>query len=207
MTLMALSLSVGLVIDDAIVVLESIFRRVEARRGVRAARPSPARARSALAVISTTLAVCGVFVPIRFMQSTMGRYFLEFGVTVIVAVAISALVSLTLTPMLASRDAAPDAQGGRLLPHLRAWARAPWKRATRASCAGRSATSARRCGLAALTVASGCGVFATLPKSYFTQDDLNEISVSAKLPIGTPLRVTRRRAAQAGGRRATRAPK
>ena len=56
-----------------------------------------------MAVVSTTLAVCGVFVPIRFMQSTVGRYFYEFGVTVTVAVCVSALVALTLTPMLASR--------------------------------------------------------------------------------------------------------
>src|SRR5262249_8745208 len=102
MTLMALSLAVGLVIDDAIVVLESIFRRVEHGEGSQEAARSGTRD-VALAVISTTLAVCGVFVPIRFMTSTMGRYFLEFGITVTVAVLLSALVALTLTPMLASK--------------------------------------------------------------------------------------------------------
>src|SRR5262245_47151797 len=95
MTLMALSLSVGLVIDDAIVVLEAIFRKVEAGEEPIPAALSGSR-EVGLAVISTTLAVCGVFVPIRFMTSTMGRYFYEFGVTVTVAVAISALVALTL---------------------------------------------------------------------------------------------------------------
>jgi HAE1 family hydrophobic/amphiphilic exporter-1 len=102
MTLMALSLSIGLVIDDAIVVLESIFRKVE--EGIEPMRAAIEGSREVgLAVISTTLAVCAVFVPIRFMTSTMGRYFYEFGVTVTVAVAISSLVALTLTPMLASR--------------------------------------------------------------------------------------------------------
>jgi HAE1 family hydrophobic/amphiphilic exporter-1 len=111
MTLMALSLAIGLVIDDAIVVLESIFRRVEAGAESVAAAHEGSR-EVGLAVISTTLAVCAVFVPIMFMTSTMGRYFFEFGVAVTVAVCISTLVALTLTPMLASRMLRPGREPG-----------------------------------------------------------------------------------------------
>jgi len=81
MTLIALSLAIGLVIDDAIVVLESIYRRLEAGDEPMLAAQRGTR-EVGLAVVSTTLAVCAVFVPIVFMQSTIGRYFYEFGVAV-----------------------------------------------------------------------------------------------------------------------------
>jgi HAE1 family hydrophobic/amphiphilic exporter-1 len=188
MTLMALSLAVGLVIDDAIVVLESIFRRVERGEDSMTSARSGTR-EVALAVVSTTLAVCGVFVPIRFMTSTMGRYFFEFGVTVTVAVLMSALVALTLTPMLASKllrqtpnEGAFFRACGRMLAALeRGYARLlGW------SLRHRGATI----GLALLTVFSGCAVFRTLPTAYFAQDDMSEVEIAAKGPIGTPIAVT-----------------
>jgi len=90
------------VIDDAIVVLESIYRKLEAGDEPMLAAQRGARG-VGLAVVSTTLAVCAVFLPIVFMQSTIGCYFYEFGIAVTVAVCVSTLVALTLTPMLASR--------------------------------------------------------------------------------------------------------
>jgi HAE1 family hydrophobic/amphiphilic exporter-1 len=188
MTLMALSLAVGLVIDDAIVVLESIFRRVEHGEDSRAAALAGTR-EVALAVISTTLAVCGVFVPVLFMTSTMGRYFLEFAVSVTVAVLMSALVALTLTPMLASKVLRQTPKESAFF----VWC----ERALRTLERGYAALlgwSLRHKGatlaIAVTTVLSGCGVFSTLPTGYFTQDDLGEVFITAKLPIGTPLAVT-----------------
>ncbi len=188
MTLMALSLAVGLVIDDAIVVLESIFRRVEHGAGSKEAALTGTR-EVALAVISTTLAVCGVFVPIRFMTSTMGRYFFEFGVSVTVAVLMSALVALTLTPMLASkvlRQTPKESAFFRFCERALQALEHGYARLLTWSLRHKAATIA----LAVATVFSGCGVFATLPTNYFTQDDLSEVAVTAKGPIGTPLSVT-----------------
>jgi HAE1 family hydrophobic/amphiphilic exporter-1 len=188
MTLMALSLAVGLVIDDAIVVLESIFRRVEHGEASRQAALAGTR-QVALAVISTTLAVCGVFVPVLFMTSTMGRYFLEFAVSVTVAVLMSALVALTLTPMLASkvlRQTPKESAFFRACERMLAGLERGYARLLRWSLRHKAATIV----LALATVASGCGVFSTLPTGYFTQDDLGEAFVTAKLPIGTPLAVT-----------------
>jgi HAE1 family hydrophobic/amphiphilic exporter-1 len=188
MTLMALSLSIGLVIDDAIVVLESIFRKVEG--GVEPMRAAIEGSREVgLAVISTTLAVCAVFVPIRFMTSTMGRYFYEFGVTVTVAVAISSLVALTLTPMLASRWLRTTPREG---PFFRALERglSALERGYGVLLHGALRHRLATVLLAGLTVASGCWVQSTLPIDYFTQDDMSEAQINAKFPVGTPLAVT-----------------
>jgi len=113
MTLMALSLCIGLLIDDAIVVLENIYRHME--RG-----EAPADAASSgtdeigLAVISTTLAICAVFVPIAFLSGVVGRFFREFGIVAACSVCISTLVALTLTPMLCSRYLRPRSEQGRV---------------------------------------------------------------------------------------------
>jgi len=190
MTLIALSLAVGLVIDDAIVVLESISRQVE--KGQTSMQAAFIGSRQVgLAVISTTLAVCAVFIPIAFMQSNVGRYFYEFGVVVTVAVCISTLVALTLTPMLASRLLRANPAPG---PVFRAFARAldamdaGYRRVLEIALRQRVLTLT--VGLAA--VVGGCGVASTLPFDLYTQSDMDEAIVKAKLPIGTPLPVTDR---------------
>ena len=191
MTLMALTLAIGLVIDDAIVVLESIFRKVEEGRSPIDAALEGSR-EVGLAVVSTTLAVCGVFVPIFFMTSTMGRYFFEFGVTVVVAVLVSTLVAFTLTPSLASRVLSRDVkkEGAvfqwleRMLVAMEDGYRALLRWALRR----KLATSL----LAVVAIAGGCGVMTTVPVNYFTKDDLGEAAVRIKLPVGTPLSATER---------------
>ncbi|MAE95974.1 MAG: acriflavin resistance protein [Deltaproteobacteria bacterium] len=191
MTLMALTLAIGLVIDDAIVVLESIFRKVEDGKGPIDAALEGSR-EVALAVLSTTLAVCGVFVPIFFMTSTMGRYFYEFGVTVVVAVLVSTLVAFTLTPSLASRilsrNVAKEGAIFRWLERALVALENGYRGVLDWSLRHRLATSM----LALLAVAGGCGVMTTVPVNYFTRDDMGEIAVRAKLPIGTPLAATER---------------
>jgi multidrug efflux pump subunit AcrB len=98
---MALSLCIGLLIDDAIVVRENIVRHLGmGKNHVRAAEDGTNEI--GLAVMATTFAIVAVFVPIAFMNGIIGRFFLQFGITVAVAVLVSLFVSFTLDPMLSS---------------------------------------------------------------------------------------------------------
>ena len=188
MTLMALSLAVGLVIDDAIVVLEGIFRKVEdGHDSVEAARLGAAEV--GLAVLATTAAVCAVFVPIRFMTSTMGRYFYEFGVTITAAVGVSMIVAFTLTPMLASKYLRQTPKEGlffRLCERGLVALENGYRRVLAFSLRHRPITVV----MTVMVVFGGCWVQTTLPVDYFTQDDLSEARISLKMPVGTPLLVT-----------------
>ena len=101
MTMMALSLCIGLLIDDAIVVRENIVRHVHMGKDHRtAAREGTDEI--GLAVMATTFAICAVFVPVAFMKGIIGKFFFPFGITVAVAVLVSLFVSFTLDPMLSS---------------------------------------------------------------------------------------------------------
>ncbi len=101
MTMMALSLCIGLLIDDAIVVRENIVRHVHLGKDhFTAAREGTEEI--GLAVMATTFAICAVFVPVAFMGGIIGKFFYPFGVTVVVAVLVSLFVSFTLDPMLSS---------------------------------------------------------------------------------------------------------
>ncbi len=101
-TLFGLVLAIGLVVDDAIVVLENIVRRIEEGESPMDAAIHGTR-QIAFAVIATTVSLVAVFLPVIFTGGTTGRLFLEFGTTVAASVAISMVVALTLTPMLCSR--------------------------------------------------------------------------------------------------------
>ena len=101
MTMMALSLCIGLLIDDAIVVRENIVRHLGmGKNHVSAAHEGTEEI--GLAVMATTFAICAVFVPVAFMQGMVGKFFYPFGITVTVAVLVSLFVSFTLDPMLSS---------------------------------------------------------------------------------------------------------
>ena len=103
MTMLALTLMVGIVIDDAIVVLENIYRFVE-EKGMPPFQAAIEGTREiGLAVMATTLSLLAVFVPVGFMGGIVGRFMSSFGLTSAAAIAISLLVSFTLTPMLAAR--------------------------------------------------------------------------------------------------------
>jgi HAE1 family hydrophobic/amphiphilic exporter-1 len=108
-TMLALVLMVGVVIDDAIVVLENTFRFIEEKgmRPFEAARA--ATADIGLAVLATTLSLVVIFVPVSFMSSISGRFLYQFGITAAVAVLVSLLVSFTLTPMMSARLLRPAA--------------------------------------------------------------------------------------------------
>jgi len=102
-TLLALALAVGIVIDDAIVVLENVFRHIEEKKEAPMVAAVEATKEIGLAVMATTLSLIAVFLPVAFMNGVPGRFLRSFGVTMAFSIAVSMLVSFTLTPMMASR--------------------------------------------------------------------------------------------------------
>jgi HAE1 family hydrophobic/amphiphilic exporter-1 len=102
-TMLALVLMVGVVIDDAIVVLENIFRFVEEKRMDAFQAATAATQEIGLAVLATTLSLVVIFLPVSFMSSISGRFLYQFGITAAVAIGVSLLVSFTLTPMMSAR--------------------------------------------------------------------------------------------------------
>ena len=117
LSLMALTLCVGFVVDDAIVMLENIVRHMEAGEAPFAAALKGSR-EIGFTIISMTLSLAAVFIPVLFMSGILGRLLHEFAVTIMVAVLVSGFVSLTLTPMLCSRFVKPPEHG----KHGRAYA-------------------------------------------------------------------------------------
>ena len=102
LSMMALILSVGFVVDDAIVMLENIFRHMEMGKKPLAASLVGSK-EIGFTIVSMTLSLAAVFIPVLFMGGMLGRLFREFAVTICVAILISGVVSVTLTPMLCSR--------------------------------------------------------------------------------------------------------
>ena len=114
LTMLALSISIGMLIDDAIVVLENIYRhQVEEGKSPKEAALS-GTSEIGLAVLATTFSIVAVFVPVAFMKGMIGKFFFEFGMTVTFAVLVSLFISFTLTPMLCSRFMSVHKEHGRL---------------------------------------------------------------------------------------------
>lgn len=124
MSLMALTLAVGFVVDDSIVVLENIVRHMEMGKNRLQAAFEGCR-EIGFTIISMTLSLVAIFIPLLFLGGVMGRLFREFSVTIGVAVLISGLISLTLIPMLCSRHLSDTGEGqqshGRLYRITEAW--------------------------------------------------------------------------------------
>ena len=160
LSLMALTLCVGFVVDDAIVMLENITRHMEMGKSRLQATLDGSK-EIGFTIVSMTLSLAAVFIPVLFMGGILGRLLHEFAVTIIVAVLISGFVSLTLTPMLCSRMLVDEHQRkhGRVVRAQRAHVRRDgcdaYRRDARRGCCGTSAlthgrlrrrsSSARRC--------------------------------------------------------------
>jgi len=114
LTLLALVLAIGLVVDDAIVVLENVHRRMAEYGETRLVAAYRGTRQVGFAVVATSVVLIAVFVPIAFLQGSVGRLFSEFALTMAAAVAFSTLVALTLSPMMASKILPQDHQPGRL---------------------------------------------------------------------------------------------
>src|SRR5687767_14301382 len=110
-TMLALVLMVGVVIDDAIVVLENIFRFIEEKKIEAKEAAREATKDIGMAVLATTLSLVVIFLPVSFMSSISGRFLYQFGITAAVAILVSLLVSFTLTPMMSSRLLRVDDSG------------------------------------------------------------------------------------------------
>ncbi len=195
-TLMALSLSIGILIDDAIVVVENIVRHREMGRDhFTAARTGTTEI--VLAVLATTLAIVAVFVPVAFMQGIIGRFFYQFGLTVAWAVLVSLFVSFTLTPMLSAWwgvNPHTSGSGGNVITRtigvFNAWFdRQASKYRTVISWALRHRKSTM-----AIAVASLLGAFALVPfigGGFMPDTDNSEFVVQVETPEGQSLAYTR----------------
>jgi len=202
LTLMALSLSVGLLIDDAIVVRENIVRHVALGAGHREAALEGTQ-EIGLAVLATTFSIVAVFLPVGFMGGIIGRFFHQFGLTVVAAVLISMFVSFTLDPMLSSIWHDPEAEGkfgagplGRLLAWFHAFVARlsagyekllAWSLAHR----GKVVAAALASFLASFPLAKYVG------SEFVPEPDLSELQVQFKTPVGSSLELTQAKARQA----------
>jgi hydrophobe/amphiphile efflux-1 (HAE1) family protein len=192
LTLMALSLSIGLLIDDAIVVRENIVRHLGLGKShLRAAEDGTNEI--GLAVMATTFAIVAVFVPIAFMKGIIGRFFLQFGITVAVAVLVSLFVSFTLDPMLSSvwPDPAKDrfkyvpwlgrlmARIDRGIDHVHGW----YAKVLAFSLAWRKATLA----FAFAVFAGSLLLVPMIGGEFVPQVDNGYIQLNFKVPVGSSL--------------------
>ena len=183
-SLLALTLAVGLVVDDAIVVLENIVRHLEAGATPRQAALEGAR-EIGFTIASITLSLAAVFLPIVFMGGIVGRLFSEFGVTMAVAVLLSGAVSLSLTPMLASRFLA----SGHSEFFLFRWFEAGYARIERGYRVSLQWSLRHRGIMALLSLAMllGTGVAAGLvSKGFIPTVDSGKIDGNTRVPEGTP---------------------
>src|SRR5436309_2380082 len=190
MTMLALTLSVGIVIDDAIVVLENIYRFIEEKHDNQLQAAVDATKEIGLAVLATTLSLVAIFVPVGFMGCIVGRFMKSFGLTMAFAIMVSLLVSFTLTPMLSARWLKGDAHGrdrhsskdSRVFhaidvfyTRLLTWAmRYRWLVA----------------GLAALVLLSSAPLFMVANKNFMPLDDQAEFEINIRAPEGTSLEST-----------------
>jgi HAE1 family hydrophobic/amphiphilic exporter-1 len=202
LTLMALSLSVGLLIDDAIVVRENIVRHVALGADHRTAAHEGTR-EIGLAVLATTFSIVAVFLPVGFMGGIIGRFFHQFGLTVVSAVLISMFVSFTLDPMLSSIWHDPQAEGkfssgpvGRVL----AWFHAQMERFSGGYERMLGWSLAHRKSVLAIAFTSFAASFVLMKfvgSEFVPEPDLSELQVQFKTPVGAALELTAQKARQA----------
>jgi len=187
-TILGLIFAVGIVVDDAIVVVENIHRTIEERGLDSRQAASIATKEIALAVLATTLSLVVIFIPVAFMEGRTGRFFSSYGITVAFAILVSMFVSFTLTPMLASRflRMAKDertrekrAHGGRLLRLLSRH----YERLLAWSLRRRWAVM-----IAAAAVTASLWVLVPMSRfNYMPQDDSSEFEVAVEAPEGSSL--------------------
>ena len=196
LTLMALTLSVGFVVDDAIVMLENIMRHVEAGEGVMDAAFRGSR-EIGFTILSMTLSLVAVFIPVFFMADIIGRLLHEFAVTIGMAILISGFVSLTLTPMLASRFVRPHGkeQHGRLYQaseRFFAGMLAFYERTLEAAFRHRLATVVVSIALLLITLV----LFWWMPKGFLPNEDTGQIFIATEAAQGSSFEAMKERQQQ-----------
>jgi HAE1 family hydrophobic/amphiphilic exporter-1 len=186
MTMLALSLATGIVIDDAIVVIENIFRYIEEKGAAPREAAIAATQEIGLAVMATTLSLVVIFVPVAFMSGQIGRYFYSFGITSATAIMLSMFVSFTLTPALCAmwlrpQDAHQDHARSSKQIGFYAWMDRKYGRMLEWSLKHRALMLA----VATITVASAAVLYPYVGKELVPDDDQSEFSVNLRLPRGT----------------------
>jgi len=200
MTLLALSLSIGLLIDDAVVVRENIFKHLERGKAPREAALDGTK-EIALAVLATTATVVAVFLPVAFVKGMVGQFFRQFGNTVIAAVVLSLFVAFTLDPMLSSRFSKSltekHDESFRWLKRPFQWFFAQLDANYRALL-GMATRHKLVVGIIAILSLLAIGIFANLAGSEFVNsEDRGQFVVEVELPGGTALEETARLSALA----------
>ncbi len=185
LSMMALILSVGFVVDDAIVMLENIVRHTEHGE---LAMPASLRGSREIGftILSMTLSLTAVFIPVLFLGGIVGRLFREFAVTIAAAILISGVVSITLTPMMCSRFLRPPAERGRSKLHDRTenifkgmlWF---YEKTLRWSLRYRPVTLT----LSFVLIAGTVYLFIKIPKGFIPSEDSNQLSVTVEAEQGT----------------------
>ena len=190
-TMLALTLMVGIVIDDAIIVLENIYRFIEEKDMPPMQAAIQGTREIGLAVMATTLSLLAVFLPVGFMGGIVGRFMSSFGFTSAFAIAVSLLVSFTLTPMLCSRFIKPPKHTGPgqhsskesfVFKHLDAW----YTRMLTWSMAHRKTVVAISVGV----MLSVIPLFMFVGKNFLPQDDQSQFNVLVRTPEGTSIAAT-----------------
>jgi len=191
-SMLALTLMVGIVIDDAIIVLENIFRFIE-EKGMPPMRAAVEGTKEiGLAVMATTLSLLAVFLPVGFMGGIVGRFMSSFGFTSAFAIAVSLLVSFTLTPMLSSRFIKPPAPKEKAEGHsskdsfIFHWLDVHYTTMLKWALAHR----AWMIGFCGLTIASIIPLFMFVGKNFLPADDQSQYNVQVRTPEGTSLAAT-----------------
>jgi hydrophobic/amphiphilic exporter-1 (mainly G- bacteria), HAE1 family len=192
MTLLALTLAVGIVIDDAIIVLENIFRFMEEKRKGRVQASIEGTREIALAVMATTLSLIIIFLPIAFMTGYARKYVNEFGWTMAMAILVSLLIAFTLTPMMSSRLLRIDRNGksshsGKYVSAIEQF----YLKSLKWSLAHRGVVIL----ICALTFLSSFGLYRLVGRDWIPADDQSELLSSFTLPEGTSLAKTSETAA------------
>ena len=188
MTLLALTLAVGIVIDDAIVVLENIYRLME-EKGLPPVQAAIEGTREiGLAVLATTLSLIAVFLPVAFMGGIVGRFMNSFGLTMAFSILISLLVAYTLTPMLASRWLSIDrtARHGSRDSRIFGWIERAYARVLAWSMAHRWVVVLA----CVLALASVVPLFVFGGKDFLPKNDESQFEVSLRAPEGTTVEQT-----------------
>ncbi len=191
-TLMALSLCIGLLIDDAIVVRENIVRHLAMGKGHRQAALEGTD-EIGLAVLATTLAICAVFIPVAFMTGIIGKVFFQFGITVAVAVLVSLFVSFTLDPMLSSVWKDPAEGRFARLPRLGRWLDVKERQIDRlhALYDGLLRTTLRRrkttLAVATLVFVGSLALTPLVGGEFMPRTDEGVFTLKIKTPVGTSL--------------------
>jgi multidrug efflux pump subunit AcrB len=197
LTLLALALAVGIVIDDAIVVLENIVRFID-EKGM---KPFPAAVLATkeigLAVLATTLSLMAVFIPVAFMPGIVGRFLKSFGLTMAFAIGVSLIVSFSLTPMLAARWLSghkTHSAGGAAPGILERVVDSFYRPIERAYMSVLGWVMKRRWVIVVacmITLGSCAPIGKTLPGGFLPEDDQAQFEISMRAPEGTSITSTR----------------